>query len=40
MRLGMGKVEAAAEHVAELVMQRHANRSETVAAGPGAEQRV
>ena len=35
-RASWRKVEAAVEHVAQLVMQRHSDRPNTVAAGPGA----
>ena len=40
VRLGMGKSEGAAEHVAELVMQRHAGRRQARAAEPGAVKRL
>ena len=40
MRLGMRQVEAAAEHVAQLVVQRHAGRAERDAAKPRAVKRL
>ena len=40
MGLGMRQVEAAAQRVAELVVQRHADRAEHGAAEPGAVERV
>ena len=40
MRLGVRQVEAAAEGVAELVVQRHANRAQHRAAEPGAVERL
>ena len=39
MSLCMGQVEAAAQSVAKLVMQRHADRPQNRAAKPGAVQR-
>ena len=40
MGIGMRQVESAADDMAELVMQRHADRAETHAAKPGAVQRL
>ena len=40
MRLGMRKVEQAAERVTELVMQRHANGAEANAGEEGAVLRI
>ena len=40
MGFGMGQVEHAAQHVTELVMQRHPDRAEADAAQPGAVERV
>lgn len=40
MGLGMGRIEGAAERVANLVVQRHADRTEHRAAEPGAVKRL
>ncbi len=40
MGLGMWQIEGSAEHVTELVVQRHADGSEAGAAQPGAIERI
>src|SRR5690606_41936733 len=40
VHLGVGQIEAAAERVAQLVVQRHADRGERHTAEPGAVQRL
>src|SRR6266481_6967768 len=40
MSIGVRKIETSAERVAKLVMQRHSDGAQTVAAGPRAEQCV
>ena len=39
MGLGVGQVEAAAQRMAELVVQRHADRAQRHAGEPGAIER-